>query len=70
MQMSEITFRIHHAEEGGFWAEAEGWAIFTQGETLDELEANIREAVACYFGGAPQSPEIICWRFIADQLAA
>ena len=47
-EMTEITFIIHRAEEGGFWARAEGHSIFTQGETLDELEANIREAVALF----------------------
>ncbi|MBN2885791.1 MAG: type II toxin-antitoxin system HicB family antitoxin [Chromatiaceae bacterium] len=37
---------VHKAEEGGFWAEVpaiEGCA--TQGETLDELLANLREAI-------------------------
>ena len=37
---------IHEAEEGGYWAEVpsiEGCA--TQGETFDELLANIYEAV-------------------------
>ncbi len=37
---------IHQAEEGGYWAEVpsiEGCA--TQGETFDELLANIYEAV-------------------------
>jgi len=38
---------IHEAEEGGFWAEVPALpGCFTQGETLAELEANIREAIA------------------------
>jgi hypothetical protein len=45
----EIIFEIHRAEEGGFWAEAVGHAIFTQAENLDELEAMIRDAVECHF---------------------
>lgn len=40
---------IHEAEEGGFWAEVpaiEGCA--TQGETIEELLANLHEAIeAC-----------------------
>jgi predicted RNase H-like HicB family nuclease len=37
---------IHEAEEGGFWAEVPALpGCFTQGETLEELQANIREAI-------------------------
>ncbi|MEP6821790.1 MAG: type II toxin-antitoxin system HicB family antitoxin [Chthoniobacterales bacterium] len=37
---------IHNAEEGGFWAEVPALpGCVTQGETLDELRANIREAI-------------------------
>ena len=40
---------VHEAEEGGFWAEVpaiQGCA--TQGDTMDELMENVREAVeAC-----------------------
>ncbi len=37
---------IHEAEEGGFWAEVPALpGCVTQGETREELEANLREAV-------------------------
>ena len=37
---------IHDAEEGGFWAEVPALpGCFTQGETLAELETNLREAI-------------------------
>jgi predicted RNase H-like HicB family nuclease len=36
---------IHPAEEGGFWAEVPALpGCFSQGETLEEVRANIREA--------------------------
>jgi predicted RNase H-like HicB family nuclease len=36
----------HKAEEGGYWAEVPSLpGCLTQGETLDELKANLREAV-------------------------
>jgi predicted RNase H-like HicB family nuclease len=36
---------IHPAEEGGFWAEVPGFpGCVSEGETLDEVCANIREA--------------------------
>ena len=45
----KVKVIIHPAEEGGFWAEVpaiQGCA--TQGETIEELLANLREAVeAC-----------------------
>jgi len=45
----KIKVVVHEAEEGGYWAEVpaiQGCA--TQGETMDELLANVREAIeAC-----------------------
>lgn len=37
---------IHEAEEGGFWAEVPALpGCLTQGDTKEELEANLHEAV-------------------------
>jgi predicted RNase H-like HicB family nuclease len=37
---------IHNAEEGGFWAEVPALpGCVTQGETLAEVKANLREAI-------------------------
>ena len=37
---------VHEAEEGGFWAEVPSIpGCATQGETFEELEANLREAI-------------------------
>lgn len=37
---------VHEAEEGGFWAEVPAIpGCATQGETMDELLANLREAI-------------------------
>lgn len=37
---------IHEAEEGGFWAEVPALpGCVTQGETREELERNLKEAV-------------------------
>jgi predicted RNase H-like HicB family nuclease len=43
-----MTFKaiVHTAEEGGFWAEVPSLpGCVTQGETLDEIRANLREAI-------------------------
>ena len=40
---------IHKAEEGGYWAEVPALkGCFSQGETLEETKANIREAIEGY----------------------
>lgn len=40
---------IHHAEEGGYWAEVPSLpGCVSQGETLEETIANIREAIELY----------------------
>ena len=37
---------VHPAEEGGFWAEVPAMpGCVTQGETLDEVRENLREAI-------------------------
>jgi predicted RNase H-like HicB family nuclease len=37
---------IHSAEEGGFWAEVPALpGCVSQGETVDEVRANVREAI-------------------------
>lgn len=37
---------VHPAEEGGFWAEVPSMpGCFTQGESLEEVRANLQEAI-------------------------
>lgn len=44
-----IQFFINKAEEGGYYAKAALFPIFTQGETLDETVKNIQEAIDVHF---------------------
>jgi predicted RNase H-like HicB family nuclease len=42
----KIKIVVHEAEEGGFWAEVPAIpGCSSQGETMEELLANVREAV-------------------------
>ena len=42
----KLTVVVHHAEEGGFWAEVPAIpGCASQGETYDELLRNIHEAI-------------------------
>ena len=48
--LSEIIFEVSEDEvDGGYSASALGYDIHTQGETIDEVRSNVREAVECYF---------------------
>jgi predicted RNase H-like HicB family nuclease len=48
----KIKVVIHEAEEGGYWAEVPALpGCFTQGDSREELVANLREAVeGCLLG--------------------
>ena len=40
---------IHQADEGGYWAKVPSFpGVYTQAETLEELKANLREAIEVY----------------------
>lgn len=53
--MNEVLFLVEDSVEGDYEAQAFGKSIFTEGETIEELKQNIREAVRCHFdeGGIP-----------------
>jgi predicted RNase H-like HicB family nuclease len=68
--MSEIIFEVREAEEGGFWARALGFSIFTEADTMDELRHNVREAADCYFDEKMESPKIIRLHFVRDEVLA
>jgi predicted RNase H-like HicB family nuclease len=56
---------VHEAEEGGFWAEVPALpGCFTQGETIEELEANIHEAIEGWLLAADSDDEPVCGRIL------
>ncbi|HEX8295872.1 MAG TPA: hypothetical protein VF593_06195 [Chthoniobacteraceae bacterium] len=69
--MKEVIFEVHEDEtETGFFASALGQAIHTQGDSLEELRANVREAVDCHFGESEDAPRVIRLHFIRDEVLA
>lgn len=71
--MNEIIFEVHEDEgDGGFVATALGYAIATQGETVEELREMVRDAVHCHFSdGVPgPMPKIIRLHFVRDEALA
>lgn len=65
--MQELIFLVEEAVEGGYNAKALGEAIFTQAETLEELKANLREAVECHFDEG-KAPKLIRLHIVKDEL--
>lgn len=61
--LQEIVFSVEEADEGGYIAEALGEDIVTEADTLEELRANIREAVNCHFGDEWENPFTMKLRF-------
>ena len=47
--MQEIIFVVRESPEGGFEAQALGYSIFTEADTLNELRRQVQDAVQCHF---------------------
>ena len=65
--MNEIFFLVEEAIEGGYNAKAIGESIYTEGDNMDELKANIRDAVQCHFDEG-KAPKIIRLHFVKEEI--
>jgi predicted RNase H-like HicB family nuclease len=69
--ISEIIFEVNEDEvDGGYSASALGYGIHTEGESVEELRRNVREAVECYFDETMKRPGIIRLHFVRDEVLA
>ena len=66
--MNEILFEVTLEQEGGFAAWAVGHAIFTQGDTWEELRSMARDAVKCHF--EEEAPSSIRLHLVRDEVLA
>jgi hypothetical protein len=67
MPDSEIIFSVEESPEGGYEARALGHSIFTQGDTMDELKRNVREAIQCHFDEG-EAPKVIRLHTVKDEV--
>ena len=68
---SEVIFEVIEGEiDGGYSASALGYGIHTDGETIEELRQNVREAVDCYFDATMERPVLIRLHFVRDEVFA
>jgi len=65
--MNEIIFMVEEAPEGGFTARALGESIFTEADTREELQAQVRDAVRCHFENG-NMPRIIRLHFVREEV--
>ena len=53
----QVKIVVHEAEEGGWWAEVPALpGCASQGESMDELLANMREAIAAWMEAEAPEP--------------
>jgi predicted RNase H-like HicB family nuclease len=67
--MNELIFLVEEAPEGGYTARALGHSIFTEGESLEELRANVRDAIQCHFDEG-KAPKVIRLHFVREEVLA
>ena len=64
----ELIFEVRDAEEGGYYARALGYAIFTEADTWEELRGNVLEAAMVHFEDAEVRPRIVQLHYVKDEL--
>ncbi len=65
--MNEIIFLVEEALEGGYTAKALGESIFTEGDTMEQVKTNIKEAVECHFDEG-KKPKLIRLHMIKEEV--
>ena len=51
----KLTIQVHNDEDGGYWAQVEKIpGCITQGDTVEELEANLQEVIEMSLEGLIQ----------------
>ena len=67
--MTEIIFEVTEDEvDGGYSASVLGYGIHTEGESLEEIRRNVKEAVDCYFDDTMARPRLIRLHFVRDEI--
>ncbi|HJH31110.1 MAG TPA: 2-oxoisovalerate dehydrogenase [Methanosarcinaceae archaeon] len=66
--MNEIMFLIEDDPYGGYNAQALGYSIFTEGETVSEIKENIVDALSCHFDNLEDIPKVIRLHFVKEEI--
>ena len=69
--MSDLVFEVIQEADGGYCAQCLNDSIVTEGDTWEELRANVREVVkAFYFDQADKLPSTIRLHLVRDEVLA
>lgn len=69
MAASEIIFEVVESAEGGYEARALSASIFTEADTVEDLQEAVREAVNCHFDDGC-GPAVIRLHMVKDIVLA
>jgi predicted RNase H-like HicB family nuclease len=67
--VNEIVFQVTREADGGYCAECLSESIFTQGDSWDELRANVKEAVEAFYFDRSK-PGSIRLHLVRDEMLA
>jgi len=62
--MNELIFEVAQEADGGYCAECLTESIVTEGNTWNQLQANVREAIRGYYFDQPDK-RLLMFNFIA-----
>ena len=65
----ELLFEVTQEADGGYCAECLTENIFTQGDTWDDMRANVKEAVAAFYFDRP-GPDTVRLHLVRDEMLA
>lgn len=65
----ELLFEVTQEADGGYCAECLTESIFTQGDTWEELRANVKEAVAAFYFDR-EGPDVVRLHLVRDEMLA
>lgn len=68
--MTEIIFEVTEDDDmdGGYSASALGYGIHTEGDSLEEIRTDVKEAVDCYLDDDMPRPKLIRLHFVRDEV--
>ncbi|NBW38968.1 MAG: 2-oxoisovalerate dehydrogenase [Cytophagia bacterium] len=62
--MEEIIFLVEESPEGGLTAKALGFSIFTEADSIEDLQEKIKDAIRCHFD--EQKPRLVRLHVVKD----
>jgi len=63
----EILFLVEEDPDGGFTARALNLPVFTQGDTIEEVKQNIKDALLCHFGDSAKMPSLVRLHIVKEE---